>query len=59
VVGALLFLLAFKLRCKVTFKPRGQNATADGSALPFVLMAESLGDDGGDYNDGGADIDFD
>jgi hypothetical protein len=56
-IGALLFALAFKARRTEHFDVDGKHVNADGSALPFVAMAESFGDYG-DGDDGG-DFDFD
>ena len=54
-IGALLFALAFKARRTEHFDAGGKRVGADGSALPFVAMAESFGDyddgiDGGDFD---------
>lgn len=51
-IGALLFALAFKARRTDHFGAGGERVNADGSALPFVAMAESFDvyDDGGDFD---------
>lgn len=58
-LGALLMALAFKARRTEFFDKSGTRVTEDGSALPFVVMAQSFGDYGDDYDDGGFDGDFD
>ncbi|GEM_PF-3289067 len=56
-IGALLFALAFKARRTLHLDAGGKRINADGSALPFVAMAESFGDY--DSGDDGGDFDFD
>ncbi len=62
IIAVLMFALALKARRKVYLDDQGRRVSEDGSALPFVVMGQSIGsDDMGvdyDYDDGGAD-DFD
>lgn len=56
-IGLLLLALAFKARRTKFFNADGARVNEDGSALPFIVMGQSLGDfDGGDD---GFDGDFD
>jgi len=62
VIGGLLFALAFKARSSRYLDASGTRVNEDGSALTFMVMAQSLGDfDGGDdgYDGGDFDGDFD
>jgi len=54
-IGALLVALAFKARRTEYFDANGTRVNDDGSALPFVVMAQSFGN----YDDAGGDDGFD
>jgi hypothetical protein len=55
--AVLLFALARKVRRTEYYDDGGTRVKADGSALPFIAMAQSFGDY--DFDDDGADYDVD
>jgi len=57
-IGVLMLALAFKARRSEFFDTTGTRVNSDGSALPFIAMADSLGDYDDGF-DGGFDGDFD